>query len=210
MSKYSPKEEQANIISHAIGLGLSFIALILLIIKASSHGGVKEIASFSIFGMSMIVLYAASTIYHKEEDLEKRKKLRIVDHAAIYVLIAGSYTPFTMITLTDSMGWLVFGIAWGAALVGIVLKIFFTGKFTLISTLMYTLMGCIVFVDINALTEKLPLEGLQWLFGGGVLYIIGAIAYVFKNVKFTHAIFHVFVLLGSFCHFMSIYLYVLE
>jgi hemolysin III len=206
---YSPIEEKINIISHTIGLILSIVALILLVTHANLHGDLWHIVSFSIFGTSLVILYAASILYHSAKKSELRHRLKIIDHASIYVLIAGTYTPFTLVTLNSTIGWVIFGISWGLALTGIILKLFFTGKYNLISTIMYVLMGWVIVFAIKPLINNLPLEGLLWLFAGGVSYTIGAILYSIKKIKFNHAIFHVFVLFGSFCHFMSVFFYVL-
>ena len=206
---YSPIEEKINIISHAIGFILSIVALVLLVRHAYLHGNVWHIVSFSIFGASLIILYAVSTFYHSAKKSELRNRLKIMDHASIYVLIAGTYTPFTLVTLKGTIGWVLFGISWGLALTGISLKLFFTGKYDLISTIMYVLMGWVIVFAIKPLINNLPLEGLLWLFAGGISYTIGAIIYSIKKIKFNHAIFHMFVLFGSFCHFMSVFFYVL-
>jgi hemolysin III len=206
---YSPIEEKINIISHAIGFILSIVALVLLVTHANLHGDVWHIVSFSIFGTSLIILYAASTFYHSAKKSELRNRLKIIDHASIYVLIAGTYTPFTLVTLNGTLGWVIFGISWGLALTGIILKLFFTGKYDLISTIMYVLMGWVIVFAIKPLINNLPLEGLLWLFAGGISYTIGAILYSIKKIKFNHAIFHMFVLIGSFCHFITVFFYVL-
>lgn len=130
------------------------------------------------------------------------------DHASIYILIAGTYTPYTLVTLSGTTGWVLFGISWGLALAGVILKLFFTGKYNLLSTIMYVLMGWIIIFAVNPLLNKLTQEGLIWLLAGGVAYTVGAIIYSIKKIKFNHAVFHLFVLLGSFCHFMSVYFYV--
>ena len=206
---YSPIEEKINTISHATGFILSIVAFVLLVMNASLHGDVWQIVSFSIFGASLIILYGASTLYHSAKNPLLRNKLNIIDHASIYVLIAGTYTPFTLVTLKGTIGWVIFGISWGLALTGIILKLFFTGKYDLISTIMYVLMGSVIIFAIKPLIHHLPLEGLLWLFAGGISYTIGAILYSIKIIEFNHAIFHIFVLIGSFCHFMSVFFYVL-
>jgi hemolysin III len=208
MKIYSPFEERINVVSHVIGFLLSIVALILLAVRAILHGGAMHIVSFSIFGISLIVLYAASTLYHRAMEPELRGRLKIFDHASIYVLIAGTYTPFTLVTLAGTTGWVIFGITWGAALTGIILKLFFTGRFSIVSTIMYVLMGWVIIFAIKPLVNSLPSEGIFWLFAGGVAYTLGAILYSIKYIKFNHAIFHLLVLVGSFCHFMSIYFYV--
>ena len=206
---YSPVEERINISSHAFGLLLSIAALALLVSHATASGDVWHIVSFSIFGSSLIILFAASTIYHSARDPGLRARLRVVDHASIYVLIAGTYTPFTLVTLNGSVGWTIFAITWGMALSGIVLKLFFTGRFQLVSTLMYVFMGWIIVFAISPLIDNLHPDGLSWLVAGGIAYTVGAILYGIKKIKFNHAIFHVFVLIGAFCHFMAVYFYVL-
>jgi len=206
---YNPKEEKFNVISHAFGLVLSIVALVLLVVFASLNGSAWHIVSFSIYGASLIILYAASTFYHNSKTPKLRYRLNIFDHASIYVLIAGTYTPFTLVVLDGWVGWTIFGISWGLAITGVILKLFFIGKYDKISTIAYVLMGWLIVFAIKPLVENLPLEGLLWLLGGGISYTIGAILYSFKSIKYNHAIFHVFVLLGSFCHFMAVFFYVL-
>ncbi|PID47342.1 MAG: hemolysin D [Proteobacteria bacterium] len=206
---YSPTEERVNIVSHAIGIILSIVSLVLLVTHAKLHGGTLHVVSFGIFGISLIVLYVASTLYHSSKKPELRKRLRILDHASIYVLIAGTYTPFTLVSLNGTIGWLLFSISWGFALIGIILKLFFTGKYNLISTLMYVFMGWLIIFAIKPLIHNLSPDGLFWLVAGGISYTIGAILYSIKKIKFNHAIFHILVLIGSCCHFLSVFFYVL-
>ena len=205
---YSPTEEKLNIWSHAFGIFLSIIALVLLIIKVVQQDNIWMMISFPIFGVSLILLYLASTLYHASKEPQKRFKLKVFDHAAIYVLIAGSYTPFTLVSLNGETGWLIFSMVWVMAFTGIILKLFFTGKFKIVSTAMYVLMGWLIVFYFQDLTASLHEKGVFYLILGGVLYTIGAILYSIKKIKFNHAIFHFFVLAGSFCHFLSIYLYV--
>lgn len=205
---YDTKEEKFNVISHFVGLLLSIAALVLLVVKASLMGNVWHIVSFSVYGLSLIVLYLASTLYHNAKNPIKRAKLNIFDHAAIYVLIAGSYTPFTLVTLNGTVGWVLFGLTWGAALAGVVFKIFFIGKFDKLSTVMYVLMGWMVVFAMKPLYENLSPQGLFWLIMGGVFYTVGAVFYAQNKLKFNHAIFHIFVLLGSASHFVSIFFFV--
>ena len=176
--------------------------------QANEAGDLMVLISFSVFGISLIVLYAASTIYHSSEKPVLRNKLRIVDHATIYVLIAGTYTPFTLVVLNSETGWLIFAISWAMAVTGIVLKIFFTGRYDRLSTFMYVFMGWIIIFAIEPLLEKLSSDGLFWLITGGVSYTVGVILYGISKLKFNHAIFHVLVLLGSVCHFVSVYFYI--
>lgn len=206
---YEPLEEKINIISHIVGLAVSLLALPLLVSRADVNGSVLNMVSAGIFGASLVVLYTASTLYHSATEPGSRARLRIIDHASIYVLIAGTYTPITLITLNGTIGWTIFAISWALALSGIILKLFFTGKFQLVSTLMYVFMGWIIVFAIKPLIDMLPAEGLFWLVAGGLAYTLGAVLYSIKSLKFNHAIFHVFVLVGSICHFVSIYFYVL-
>ena len=208
-SFYPPLEEKLNIFSHALGFLLSILGLILLILRAEEIGKTIHLVSFSIFGASMILLYAASTFYHSARSHKLRYRLNILDHASIYVLIAGTYTPFALVTLHGTFGWVVFGVVWSMALTGIVLKLFYTGKYQTISTIMYVVMGWIIVFAIKPLMQELSPKGLIWLFSGGLSYTVGAVLFSFERIKFNHAIFHIFVLLGTFCHFIAIYYYVL-
>ena len=201
---YSKKEERLNVITHAFGLLLSVIGLYVLILKSFHYEGFWKPASLIIYGLSLIILYAASTFYHAAKDPRLRRKLNIFDHAAIYVLIAGTYTPFTILVLEGSLGWIIFGLTWTFALIGIILKLFFTGRFDKLSTALYLLMGWQIMFVINPLMERFTTEGLQLLFAGGVFYTIGAVLYSIKKLPYNHAIFHVFVVLGSVCHFFSV------
>ena len=206
---YSPLEERINILSHAAGLLLSMVAIVLLVARASHAGNAWHIVSAAIFGASLIALYAASTTYHSATRAKLRARLRVIDHATIYILIAGTYTPFTLITLNGTVGWVIFAFSWGMAICGIILKLFFTGRFNLLSTLMYVFMGWIIIFAVKPLIANLSPEGLFWLVAGGLSYTIGAIIYSIKKVPLNHAIFHLFVLGGSICHFVTVYFYVL-
>ncbi len=206
---YSPAEERINIYSHALGLLLSILAFTLLILKSiEADRGVAYFFSVVTYGVSLITLYSASTFYHKEKEVEKRKRLRVFDHVAIYILIAGSYTPYALVTLPNKIGWWIFAISWSFGLTGIVLKIFFTGRYSLLSTLMYIFMGWMAVFVIKPLMMNLSPDGLYWLATGGITYTVGAILYSIKKIPYNHAIFHVFVLIGSACHFVSVYWYV--
>ena len=202
---YSKKEEFLNVLSHGFGLVLSLIAFPFLLIKGFAYDGFWKPTSFVIYGLSLILLYAASTFYHAAKNPTIRRKLNIFDHAAIYVLIAGGYTPFCLVALDTSLGWYVFIFVWLFALVGIILKLFFTGKYDKLSTAMYLLMGWQVVFFAKPLANSLSENGLYLLILGGIFYTIGAILYSIKKLLYNHAIFHVFVLLGRLSHFLSIY-----
>ncbi len=206
---YDPKEEKLNVISHFIGLILSVIALILLVVYALNYGNSWHVISFSIYGASLIVLYSASTMYHYVQTPSLRQKLNIFDHSAIYILIAGTYTPFTLVVLKGWVGWTIFGVSWALAIFGVIFKLYYTGKYDKISTIAYVLMGWLIVFAIKPLVNNFPIEGLMWLLAGGLFYTVGAILYSIKSIKYNHAIFHIFVLLGSFSHFMAVFFYVL-
>jgi hemolysin III len=206
---YPPKEEKLNVISHALGLVLSVVALVLLVVYSSIYGNSWHIVSFSIYGASLILLYSASTLYHYVQKPKLRQKLNILDHSAIYVLIAGTYTPFALIVLKGWVGWAIFSASWALAIFGVIFKFYYTGKYDKISTIAYVLMGWIIIFAIKPLINNFPIEGLLWLLAGGLFYTIGAILYSIKSIKYNHAIFHIFVLLGSFSHFIAIFFYVL-
>ena len=205
---YPPFEEKINVISHGIGIILSIVAFILLIIKGIDDDKTINLVSYIIYGLSLIILYTASTIYHNSKTEIVRNRLNVFDHASIFVLIAGTYTPYSLITLEGTTGWLVFGIIWGFAITGVILKLFFIGKFKILSTVMYVLMGWLMVFAIKPMINNLSAEGLIWLLIGGISYTIGAVLYSINKIKFNHAIFHIFVLIGSLSHFISIYLYV--
>lgn len=206
---YPQKEEVLNIITHAAGLILSIFGCFLLIRKGLELNSGKLLLSFIIFGASLILLYSASTLYHSTKDLRKRFTFKIFDHIAIFILIAGTYTPFALVTLQGRTGWIVLGVVWTIALVGTILKLFFTGRYKILSTLLYVGMGWVIIFAIKPLMENLSGAGLWWLLGGGLAYTIGAILYSISRINYNHAIFHFFVLLGSYCHFMAIYEHVL-
>ena len=205
---YSPLEERLNIWSHGTGLVLAIVGCLLLILQTSEISTSPN-AKWSkiIFGISMVVLYSCSVLYHRTEDPILRSRYRVWDHMAIYVLIAGTYTPFCLITLYDGSGWLLFFTIWGIALAGIVFKIFFTGNFDLLSTTAYILMGWLAILFIRPLMQNLPHSAQMWMLIGGIAYTIGGILYAIKSVPMNHAIFHFFVLVGTFCHFWAVYWY---
>ena len=209
INTYSLNEEKINVISHGIGLVLSVIALVVLVVKSVIYGEIIHLVSSIIYGVSLITLYTASTLYHKATREKLRKRLNVFDHASIFVLIAGSYTPFLLISLNGTLGWRFFAFIWFAAIVGVILKLFFFGKYSILSTIMYILMGWVIVFVMKPLTNNVSDNGIFWLFLGGILYTLGAVIYSINKLKMNHAIFHFFVLFGSIAHFISIYFYVL-
>lgn len=206
----SGTEELINTITHGIGVLLSVVALILLTIKAVKFGGAVEIIGAVVFGCSMILLYTASTLYHGAVTPPVKDKLNKFDHSAIYLLIAGSYTPYTLITLQGAWGWSLFGVIWGMALIGILFKIFwYSPKYRVISAWAYVVMGLMVVIAAKPLVERMETMGLIWIVLGGVFYIGGVLFYLPKKLPFGHAIWHLFVLAGSISLFFGVYDYVL-
>jgi hemolysin III len=203
-------EELFNSISHFIGALLSIAGLIVLILKASSDQHHWAVISSCLFGASLIIMYLSSTVYHICQNFSMKKTLQIVDHACIYLLIAGTYTPFTLITLHGPWGWSLFGVVWGLATLGITFKCFFTGKFDKLSVLFYILMGWVAIIAIKPLINNLTTQGVSWMVAGGLFYTLGTFFYIKDSkYKFSHSIWHLFVLAGSICHFACVYWYVL-
>ena len=203
----SSLEERLNAWSHGFGAVLGAVGLILLI--THSNATTLEVLSVIVYGLSTIILFSASALYHAVQDERLKHYFRIVDHISIYLLIAGTYTPVTLITLSDSRGWLLFGMVWGIAGFGLVLKLFFTGRFEVLSTLLYLVMGWLVVLDVSTLIEKMPTNGLLLLMSGGLFYTLGIVFYAIKKIPYNHVIWHVFVLAGAICHFFMIFLFVI-
>lgn len=205
---YSIKEERLNIITHGLGALLSIPALILLILKGIEMQSTTALISFIVYGVSLIVLYFASTLYHATDIPKWRNPLNVWDHISIYLLIAGSYTPFALLGLGGTFGWVMFAIVWTFALVGIIIKIFFFGKYGKLAAVSYVIMGWIAVIGINRFIEVTGMTATILLFSGGIAYTIGAVLYMLDDkLPYNHAIFHVFVLVGSALHFYAVYFY---
>jgi len=211
-SAYSKSEELANTLSHGLGTLLSCLALFLLLKQApyttSALNENVRFISFAVFGISLILLFLASTIYHSATNLKTKTLFKVIDHCAIYILIAGTYTPLLAVTLSGTLGYSLLGFIWLFALAGIVFKVKFGNKYKKISLTTYIGMGFISFSILGELYKVLPIQALQLLALGGLIYCLGVFFYVKKTVPFTHAIWHVFVLAGATCHFLMIYCYV--
>ena len=207
--KYSVGEEIANSVTHGIGIVLAIAGLVVLAVFASLFGNAWHIVSCCIYGATQIVLYTASTLYHSIPIPRAKVVLRICDHSAIYLLIAGTYTPFTLVTLQGPWGWTLFGVVWAFALVGIALQSVLIRQKAIWTTLSYVAMGWVVVVGIQPLLTSVPTGGLILLFGGGFAYTIGTIFYMWRRLPYHHAIWHGFVLLGSLLHFFAILFYVI-
>ncbi|NDI36140.1 PAQR family membrane homeostasis protein TrhA [Chengkuizengella sediminis] len=202
--EYSHKEEIVNAITHGIGALLSIAALVLLIVFSSLYGSPWHIVSFTIFGTSLVLLYVFSTLLHSFKEGVTKNVFEVLDHSAIYLLIAGSYTPFVLVTLRGPLGWTLFGIIWGLAVIGIVFKVFFVKRFIIMSTIFYVLMGWMIMIGIKPLYENMMLNGFIWLVLGGILYTAGTIFYVWRKFPYHHAVWHLFVLAGSVSHFFAV------
>lgn len=210
LNNYHKAEEIANVITHGFGAILSIIAFVLMILKSNELNNNSYLITSFVFGFTMVFLYASSTLYHSVQKPTIRNRLNVMDHMAIYLLIAGTYTPFTVNVLGGTLGWVIFGIVWVFGIVGMILKIFFMGKYNILSAIAYVIMGWIVIVAIKTLFANLGFAGAMWLFAGGIFYTVGAVLYLIHKIPFNHAIFHLFVLAGTACHFISVYWYVLK
>lgn len=208
-SRYSLPEEVAHSITHGLGVILGIAALAILVTLGALRGTARHVVSFSIYGASFVLLYLSSTLYHALSHPRAKRILRIFDHASIGVLIAGTYTPFTLITLRGGWGWTLFGITWGLAAAGALLKIFHTGRFRALSVAVHILMGWMIVIALRPLVTHLDPGGIAWLLAGGLCYTGGAAFYLCRRLPFQHAVWHAFVLAGSICHFFAILLYVL-
>jgi hemolysin III len=208
MRKQTQFEEQLNAWSHAIGALLGVVGLIVLILNVNST---KNWSLFSVvvYGLSIIILFTASTLYHAIKNDNRKYYFRIVDHISIYLLIAGTYTPVLLILLPDTLGWTLFWIVWGIAAFGVVLKLFFTGKFETFSTLLYLVMGWLIVFDFSTLSERIANNGLLLLFAGGLFYTVGIVFYAIEKIPYNHVIWHFFVLAGAISHFFMIYGYII-
>lgn len=202
-------EEIANSITHGIGTGLSVAGAAVLIALAALHGDVWRIVSFSIYGTALIILYLASTLYHSFRNPEIKRIFKIIDHSAIYLLIAGTYTPFMLISLRGTWGWTLFGIVWALAFSGIAFKTFFIDRFKKLSVLVYLLMGWLCVIAFKQMLANIPFGGLVLLIAGGLFYTGGVIFYGWHRLKYNHAIWHLFVMGGSICHYFAIFFYLL-
>lgn len=208
MRRQSKQEEFLNALTHSIGVLLGIVGLILLVLFNTEK---TEWSLFSVivYGISIIVLFTASTLYHSVRADFHKHYFRIVDHISIYLLIAGTYTPVSLITLEESRGWTLFWIVWSIAAFGIVLKLFFTGRFEIFSTLLYLVMGWLIVFDFSTLSQLIGSNGILFLFAGGLFYTLGIIFYAIEKIPYNHVIWHFFVLGGAICHFFMIFKYII-
>ena len=200
--------ELVNGVTHGVGLGLSIAGLAVLVVLASRYGEPVHIVACSVYGATLTFLYLASTLYHSVQHARAKRVLRIIDHSAIFLLIAGTYTPFALVSLAGARGWWVFGVIWALAVAGVACKVFLTGRFDLASVLIYVGMGWLVVVVIRPLAEQIGVGGIVWLLAGGVAYTGGLAFYLWKSLPHHHAVWHLFVMAGSTCHFFAVMLHV--
>ncbi len=206
---FSRREEIANAITHGIGAVLSVGMLVMLVVFASLEGNAWHVVSVSIYGVTMLVLFVSSTLVHSFPAGKMKDLFEIFDHSAIYLFIAGTYTPILLVPLRGSLGWTLFGIIWGMAILGIIFKVFFVKRFVVLSTLFYVLMGWLLIIAWGPLTTEVPAAGITYLILGGVMYSIGSIFYVWRSFTYHHMVWHLFVLGGSIFHFFTIFFYVI-
>lgn len=204
---YSPGEELAHVATHGLGLVLSVAGLVVLL-AAGRHGDAWSLVSTAVYGATLVVLYAGSTLYHSARSPRWRRLARVVDHATIYLLIAGTYTPFTLVTLRGPWGWTLFGVVWGLAAIGVAREARWAGRPKWLSLALYLGMGWIMVIATRPLLLRLSPRGVWLLLAGGLFYTVGTVFYVRKAVRYAHAVWHVFVLAGSACHFLAVALYV--
>lgn len=209
VSERLPVEELANCITHGVGLALSVVGLITLVVIACLYGGTLQIVSGSIYGASLVTLYLASTLYHGTRTGRAKSLLRVLDHCCIYLLIAGTYTPFTLVMLRGGWGWTLFGLVWGLSLVGILGRVIFGNRFRIAAVLSYIFLGWLCVIAVKPILLVVPLGALAWLIAGGLAYTFGTIFFACERVPHNHAIWHLFVLGGSICHYMAIVMYVM-
>ena len=201
-------EEILNAATHGVGAALALAALVGMLVYYAD-GGIWHTTSCLVYGISLVLLYLASTLYHSFRNLRLKAVFETIDHAAIFVLIAGNYTPFTLIPLHGSLGWMIFGIVWGLAAVGILLQIFAARRFRILRTLSYLGMGWFAVVMVEPLLLTLPEAAVWWLAAGGLCYTVGAVFYLARQMPYSHVIWHLFVLGGSSVHFYTVFHYVL-
>ncbi|MHB1024483.1 MAG: PAQR family membrane homeostasis protein TrhA [Desulfobacteria bacterium] len=200
----SPGEEIANSVSHAVGLLAAVAATPVLVLSAVRHGGAARIAGAGVFAAAMVLLYLTSTLYHALPRNRAKRVFQVLDHAAIFLMIAGTYTPFTLGVLRGTWGWTLFGLVWGLALAGIVLTAAGGVRYPKLTTSLYLGMGWLIIIAVKPLWLRMPSEGLLWLSGGGIAYTVGVAFYAVKRVRYFHFVWHLFVITGTACHFIAV------
>ena len=203
------REEVANSVTHGLGLLASIVGSVVLIFLAAERGEAWHVVSAAVYGSTLVALYGASTLYHALKGTRAKDVLRLLDHCAIYLLIAGTYTPITLVSLRGEWGWTLFGAVWTLAVAGIFFKIFATGRFGYLSTVAYVLMGWICILALKPILLLLSPGAIALLLAGGLSYTAGTLFYQWERIPYSHAVWHLFVIAGSACHYLAIALYVL-
>lgn len=198
------REEFASALTHGVGAALALAGGGVLIALAALHGDHWQLIASIVFGVSLLLLYVASTLYHAIQHPTAKARLKVFDHCAIYLLIAGTYTPFTLIGLRGQVGWWLFAAIWTLAVLGVVFKLFYTGRFKLLSTAIYIAMGWLVILAIKPLLAALDNWTFGWLLAGGVFYTLGTVFYHRPSLRYSHAVWHLFVIAGSVCHYVAV------
>lgn len=206
---YSEAEELANRLTHCVAALFSIVGLVVLVVAASRTGDPYRIVSAAVFTSVLCIFYIISTLYHTFRNPRVRYIFRILDHAGIFLVIAASYTPFTLVSLREGNGWTLFGVVWGLAVVGVVFKTFMTHRLAFLAPVLYIALGWLIVVDLEGLLSMVPIKGVIWLFAGGLCYTVGIIFYAIDRIPYNHAIWHLFVVAGSLCHYLSILWYVM-
>lgn len=206
---YTPSEEVANSVTHGLGLAASVAGAAVLVALTAPGGDAWHVVSAVVYGITLVALYAASTLYHLSRSPGAKRVLRIMDHCAIYLLIAGTYTPFMLVSLRGGWGWTLLALVWSLAVAGIIFKVFFTGHLGALSTAVYILMGWLCVIALKPMLEMVPTGALLWLLAGGLAYTAGTIFYHNHRVPYSHAVWHLFVIGGSLCHYLAISRHVL-
>ena len=204
-----PREELANALTHGVGAAAALAGGAVLVTLAATRGDGWQLAGAIVFGVALLLLYTASTLYHAIQHPVAKGRLKVFDHCAIYLLIAGTYTPFTLVGLRGSIGWWLFATIWALALFGVVFKLFYTGRFKRLSTLVYIAMGWLVVVAARPMLQALDGATLAWLLAGGIAYTLGTVFYLRPQLRYAHAIWHAFVIAGSVCHYTAVMLHLL-
>jgi hemolysin III len=203
------REEIANVVTHGFGLLLSVAGAVALVAVSILHGTAWHIVSCSVYGFTLVLLYFSSTFYHAVSTPHLKQSFRLFDHSSVYLLIAGTYTPFTLVNLRGGWGWTLFGVVWFLTLAGIMFKFVALGRFHAFSNVLYILMGWLVVLGIKPVLTFVSLHGFLWLLAGGLFYTVGVFFFASKRIPYGHAIWHLFALCGSVCHYWAVFRYVL-
>lgn len=205
---YTEKEELFNRLTHLAAAIMSVIGAVVLLFTASHTGDTYRVVSVAVFCVTLSVFYVISTLYHTVREPRIRYLFRILDHAGIFLVIAGSYTPYTLVPMRAGNGWALFGVIWGLAIAGAIFKTFMTHRLAFLAPVFYLALGWLIVVDLEGLLSMVPIKGVLWLLAGGLCYTVGILFYAIDRIPYNHAIWHVFVIAGSVCHYLSVLFYV--